>query len=302
MKFDWNNIDWLSMKPSKERAVIGMALLIVGGLLFQLFSGSGASSGLAAPAMAKDMMRPAAMISLVPLEPVQSGNCQTAAPRGWHVTDQNQQGTVFSLASGDGAQVASYAGAAIGSGQVQGYYGPQYRTPETFALFAVGTVTGEQAQMTGAERAIGPYRAIQFTTGRRSGWVILYVFPVSDPGGYGVIMRIAAGREGDRHSVGVAGAAAAAIRCRSIVVPSNLPVYHAPSDPSHGASRACKGCSDSNLAGTYNAQLGTGWVHDDEGNIFNVDTSSDYHATGPDGPGYYAQSGNSWKKLEPGLE
>ncbi len=70
----------------------------------------------------------------VPLQPLQAGNCRTFAPQGRRITDQNRDGTVFTLASPDGRLLASYAGAAIGSGQVGGYYGQQFRTPETFAL------------------------------------------------------------------------------------------------------------------------------------------------------------------------
>ncbi len=120
-----------------------------------------------------------------------------------------------------------------------------------------------------------------------------------DPAGYGLIMRIAIGSARDPRSVGVAGAVAAATRCQSITHPSDGPVYHAPRDD-HGTGRTGDG-GDGDLAGTYNAQLGTGWVHDSAGNNYNVDVTTDYHATGPDGPGYYRQNGNDLIKLDPGL-
>ena len=55
-------------------------------------------------------------------------------------------------------------------------------------------------------------------------------------------------------------------------------------------------------AGTYNAQLGTGWVHDSLGRNYNVDVTSDYDANGPDGPGYYGIVGGTREKLQPGLQ
>ena len=326
MKLDFRNIDWLSPKPSKERLIIGAVVLVVGAGAYALGAGGArprAQAPVAAPAGAQaaehvvspldpqdggyehtsdgDLQQVANRPGRgpVPLQQLQSGQCRTFAPQGWRIVDQNKDGTVFSLASGDGRMMASYAGAAIGSGQVQGYYGQQFRTPETFALYAVGVLTGEQAQSTGPAQPVGPYRAIQFSTGSRQGYVLLYTFRVPDPGGYGVVMRIAAGPAGDQHGTGVAGAVAAATRCASTVHPSTGPVWHAPRD-SHGAGSTGRG-GGGDVVGDYNAQLGTGWVHDDAGNNYNVDVAGDWSETGPDGPGFYKRNGNDVTKLQPGL-
>ena len=231
---------------------------------------------------------------------MRGGQCRTFAPAGWRIVDQNRDGAVFTLSSGDGRMLASYAGVAIGGGQVAGYYGPQFRTPETFALYAVGVLTGEQAQATGPEQPVGPYRAIRFRTGSREGYVLLYTFRVPDPHGYGVVMRIAAAPQGQAHATGVAGAVAAATRCAAILHPSTGPVWRAPRD-SHGAGSTGKG-SNGDIVGDYNAQLGTGWVHDAAGNNYNVDVSADWSENGPEGPGFYKRNGNDVTKLEPGLE
>jgi hypothetical protein len=308
MKFEGKTIGRFLVEPSKKRrAVIGIAALLAGGSLFLFLIGSMGHPELApAGAAAANAALPTdtgatAVSPSGKLEPIRSGDCRSWAPQGWHVIDQNRQNTIFSLASPDGNEIAVYAGAAIGSGPAQGAYGPQYRTPENFALFAATMLTGEQARMTDREQSFGPYKALRFATAGRSGWVMFYVFPVPDSGGYGVMLRIAAGRAGDRHSLGIAGAAAAAIRCQSQLIPGNLPHYAPTNDMSHGAGKACNGCGDSNLAGTYNAQLGTGWGHDEDGNVYNVDTLTDYCATGPHGPGYYAHNGKGWKKLAPGM-
>lgn len=307
-RFDFKTIDWLSPKPSKERIVIGIAfiVLLAGGVaLGQRFNadrpqqakGLEPSNGQVSRAGAQ----PITMSGLgpTPLTSVGAGACRTFAPAGWRVIDQNQDGTVFTLTSADAALTAAYAGVAIGSGQVQGFYGPQYRTPETFALYAVGALTREQPQPDGAEQTVGAYKAIPFTTPTHRGYVLLYTFGVPDPGGYGVIMRIAVGTASDPRSVSIAGAVAAATRCTA----SLHPPPQGPADPvaaaDHGAGQA--GEDGDNLAGTYNAQLGTGWVHDGAGNNYNVDVTSDYHETGPDGPGYYKQNGNDLIKLQPGL-
>lgn len=311
---DFQKFDWLWRKPSRQRAMAGVAIIalvsigyVVGrndpkGNLADGIANAAVSAtptGSAAPeAVTGGMPRETVGAPLTPLEPLSAGQCHTFAPAGWRVIDQNKDGTVFTLQSGDGRLSAAYAGAAVGAGLVQGYYGPQYRTPETFALYAVQTITGEPAQQTGAPEPVGPYEAIRFTSASHSGYVLLYRFQVPDPGGYGVMLRIAIGNAGDAHSVGIAGAVAAAARCTAVLHPSTGPVYRAPRDD-HGAGRAG---GDGDMAGTYNAQLGTGWVHDPAtGQNYNVDVTSDWRENGPAGPGYYKQNGNDVTKLQPGL-
>ena len=316
MKLDFRNIDWLSPRPSKERLIVGAVVLLVGAGAYAL-GARGAhprSEGpAAAPAVSPlgpqdsgyerkevgGLQEVATGPGPVPLQQLQSGQCRTFAPQGWRIVDQNKDGTVFSLSSGDGRMLASYAGAAIGSGQVQGYYGQQFRTPETFALYAAGVLAGEQARQTGPEQPVGPYKAIPFSTASRQGYALLYSFRVPDPGGYGVVMRIAAAPAGDQHATGVAGAVAAATRCASTVHPSEGPVWRAPRD-AHGAGSTGSG-GKGDIVGDYNAQLDTGWVHDDAGNNYNVDVAGDWSENGPDGPGFYKRNGNDVTKLQPGL-
>ena len=321
MKFDFRNIDWLSTKPSKERLIIGLAVIAVGAGAYALGNHGARSRAQAAPPRqvqsppgswtqlqpqadgyphdTTGQARLASGPGPVPLQPMQAGQCRTFAPEGWRIVDQNRDGTVFTLASPDGRMLASYAGAAIGSGQVAGYYGQQFRTPETFALYAAGVVTGEPARAAGPDEPVGPYKAIRFQTGSRQGYVLLYTFRVPDPGGFGVVMRIAAAPAGDAHATGVAGAVATATRCTATVHPSEGPVWHAPRDD-HGAGSTGQG-SGGDIVGDYNAQLGTGWVHDDAGNNYNVDVAGDWSENGPDGPGFYKRNGNDVTKLQPGL-
>jgi hypothetical protein len=213
---------------------------------------------------------------------------------------------VFTLASADRSALASYAGVAINAGQVQGLYGPQFTTPENFVQYAGGILTGQQsAQFTPGPR-FGAYQTGQLQSGPYHGYVLYYTFHLdADPGGYGIIMRFALA-QGDRHAVGTAGSVAAATRCSAIVIPQ--PIGNTTNrGAAHGAgtSKSCAdsgNCDDADLAGTYNAQLGTGWVHDSLGRNFNVDTTTDYDDNGPDGPGYYVWVGGTREKAQPGIE
>jgi len=235
----------------------------------------------------------------IPLSPLEGGKCKTVAPAGWRVTDQNNDGTTISLTSADGRLMSSYGALALNSGQARGLYGPQFRTPEAFLLYVVGMMTKEQAWMAGQEEQVGSYRAMHFTTASRRGYALVYRFPIAaDPGGYGLILRIAIGSANDVRTVGIAGAVAAATECQAVTHPSTGPVWHAPKDD-HGTGRTGRG-SDGDLAGTYNAQLGTGWVHDGACRNYNVSVTDDY-TSGPEGGGYYKHNGNDTIKLEPGM-
>ncbi|MBU6297789.1 MAG: hypothetical protein KGJ79_05885 [Alphaproteobacteria bacterium] len=311
-KFDWKNIDWFSVKPSKERAIVGVVVLLAGLGLFYLgrMSSGGDTTSQGSLAGAQIGQKPSAPAAAsagisakasdpIPLQPVTSGPCRTFAPQGWHVTDANQQGTAFTVTSPDGRMIASYGAVGVNGGAAAGYYGEQFRTPENLALYSAGVLTNEQARATRSETTFGYYQVLTFATASRFGYALLYRFPVAaDPAGYGLIMRIAI--TGDPHSLGSAGSVAAATRCTSALVPppADLPRPTTSSD-THDTGKSDD--DDVTMAGTYNAQLGTGWVHDDAGNNYNVDVVSDYSEDGPEGPGYYKHNGNDWIKLQNGL-
>lgn len=306
---DWRDFSWRTATPLHKRLIVGagIVVLVVGGYeAGRLGSGKPADPGKPNPDMASsrepaaDTDRPfhAGGPGPVPLTELSSGPCKTFAPEGWKITDQNKDGTVLTVTSADGGLTGAYGALAVNAGQVQGLYGPQYRTPETIGAYVIKALINEDPQMAATSETVGSYQATRFTSASHSGYYLAYRFPVpADPGGYGLIMRIAIGHAGDDHSVGVAGAAAAAIRCTASLHPSEGPVYHAPSDTAHGA--ASTGGSDTDMAGTYNAQLGTGWVHDaGTGQNYNVDVTTDWNENGPDGPGYYKPNGT---KLVPGM-
>jgi hypothetical protein len=310
-RFDFKTIDWRSSGVTKEKIAVGAGLIVLvgagfaAGTLVGHKAPAGAQTMSAAPAGVASQAGGGAAGGLTPtagagptaLTLLQAGNCKTYAPQGWRITDQNASGTVFTTTSADGQLIGSYGGVIVNAAQAAGVYGPQFRSPDAFVLYAVSLLTNEQAQPAGAEQQVGGYTALPFSTSTHSGYALVYRFP-GPGGGYGVIMRIAIGSGVDAKSVGVAGAVAAATRCQAMVHPTASATYQPPTEE-HGTGSTGDG---DDMAGTYNAQLGTGWVHDSAGNNYNVDVAADYHETGPDGPGYYKINGNDIIKLEPGLE
>lgn len=309
---DWRDFSWRTASPLARGLIAGAGIVVLAAGGYLAGKGGSAPFGEAGPSASSERATPPAPDNMgplqtakagtgpIPLIELSSGPCRTFAPEGWKIIDQNKDGTVLTVASADGNLIGAYGGMAINAAQAQGLYGPQFRSPEAIGAYLIKTLTHEEPRLEATFETIGSYQATRFTTARHAGYYLAYRFPVSaDPGGFGLIIRIAIGHAGDDHSVGVAGAAAAATRCTATLHPSEGPVYHA-SSAAHGADRA--GGADNDMAGTYNAQLGTGWVHDpNTGRNYNVDVTSDWRENGPQGPGYYKQNGNDVTKLEPGM-
>jgi hypothetical protein len=68
--------------------------------------------------------------------------------------------------------------------------------------------------------------------------------------------------------------------------------------PSRAGSRGAS--AESDKLKDYNVQLGTQWAHSSTGRHYLLDHATQWNDTGPDGPGYYIKSGNSYEKLTPG--
>jgi hypothetical protein len=134
------------------------------------------------------------------------------------------------------------------------------------------------------------------------GLAIYRVFPVAgDPNGFIISARIAVAPS--RQEEAIASAVAATIHCNAVLQPPEGGYAQVqPRSDDIGTSSKCKAgeCDDSDLAGTYNVQLGTGYVHSETGENYIVDPATNYDESGPDGPGYYRQVGNDLEKLIPG--
>ena len=240
----------------------------------------------------------------VPLQPINGRYCHALAPSGWSIADQDDRGATFTLASPDGQMKASYGVLGINSGQVQGFYGPQFRTPALLSQFLASVVAGRQLQASAPQNFMG-MQVINFGGGA-PGFAIYRTYPLpADPGGYILSVRIATATS--PRNAGIAGSVAASINCSTELRPPAGGYAQVKAKSSDvGTSSKCKAgnCDDGDFAGTYNAQLGTGWVHDGAGNNYNVSVTDDYDAQGHngEGPGYYKHNGNDWIKLQPGLE
>jgi hypothetical protein len=238
----------------------------------------------------------------VALGALQNRLCRGEAPAGWIIADQDPNGTSFTLATRDRSTVAAYGIVGISSGHASGFYGPQFAQPSAFAAYLASVAGGMPVNQTAAPEPLGPMRSFPVQGNGVTGHVIYATYPLpADPGGYVISVRIALGRSAA--DARMAAAIAATISCTTALhSPSNG--YAQVEAPKHdlATSDRCKSgdCDEGDLAGTYNAQLGTGYVHSASGENFLIDVTRDYSANGPQGPGYYHQVGNTLEKLEAG--
>jgi len=241
----------------------------------------------------------------IPVGLLRGQYCHALAPAGWGIAEQVSYGRGMTLASADGRMRATYVIVGINSGAALIYVHPQGGDPVTQALTLSSLTAGQRIQGISQRSFLGA-SLIDFRGMSEQGYVLFRTYPVpGQPYSYVLSTHIAVGPT--RHEEAIAGAVASSINC--------VAQFHAPEggyaqvqpkseSQATGTSSSCKrgNCDDGDLAGTYNVQLGTGYVHSETGQNFLVDPSTDYHATGPDGPGYYRQVGNSYEKLTPGWE
>lgn len=238
-----------------------------------------------------------------PLQPVNGKYCHAQAPQGWSIVDQDDRGSTVTLSGPDGQTHAAYGVLPVNGGQVAGFYGPQYRTPALLAQYLASGVAGRQLQASQLQNFMGMQ---VLTLDGGAAYAIFRTYPLpADPNGYIFSVRLAIGSA--RQGASVAGAVAATIQCfTQFRAPAGGYAQVKAKSSDLGTSSKCKSgnCGEGDLAGTYNAQLGTGYVHDGAGNNYHVSVTEDYDEIGHggQGPGYYKRNGNDWIKLQPGLE
>lgn len=246
------------------------------------------------------------MAALTPLHPIKSDTCASVAPDGWQVSDSNENGTLVSMTSSDHSMIANFTVLAVKGAVAQGTATQPGTPPGLFVQQLVTLLSNAPVHVIASGRGYGAFHVMALESGRFGGYVLYHVFPLNeDKVGYGVLLRIALGDKNSRTSLATAGSVAAAIRCKAVAMPQSLG-HDIDGNDSHGTgiTAACHAgkCDDRDLAGNFNSELGTGWVHDSAGGNYNVDVAGGYSDSGPDGPGYYAMIDGSRTKLQPGLQ
>jgi hypothetical protein len=253
-----------------------------------------------------DASTPSAVVPLegasaVPLVPKSSPYCHALAPADWSA-EGSPTGNTMDLFNPDHTEYVAWGVSSVDRG-VQQFYGDMWADPETAMLYLVNSTMlpalgdSSSAEYNAETAEAGDWKWRYLASARHAGMIIYHLYdavPGTSPGSYTLSARYVLVDESvwDRDRW-LAFGVASSIGCVTQLVPS----YSGSS--SRGGSRRKLDESD-DLRG-YNAQLGSQWAHSPStGENFLLDRSARYNDSGPDGPGYYRQAGNSYEKLEMG--
>jgi hypothetical protein len=171
----------------------------------------------------------------------------------------------------------------------------------------IGQAIGDPGpyQFTSGPIQIGAgFIAQELASAQHRGMIVYRLYPappMSARGSYIISLRVAlapssAGNRALNTAVGVA----AATQCTTqFIAPKNgdIPI------PRPGDAFDRKRGGESGDLTSYNVQLGSQYAHSPStGQNYLLDRASQYDSNGPDGPGYYRRSGNSYEKLVPGIQ
>jgi hypothetical protein len=222
----------------------------------------------------------------ISVRPLRGNYCSAMAPQGWFVKAENAQRVAFGadLVSGDGMLGVGYS--VFGGGTLTGLRG--YETPDRAVAMSLGTRLGNLRQL-----ASNVFLA-EYGTNVFHGVAFYEVFPAGR-GGFMIVLRTAttASRLW-RQRAGEATAVARSLHC-------NVPMVKAAPDPPslNGQGKRAGGNREDDTY--YNQWLEKEYYHNPKtGENVWVSPSTDYHQTGPEGPGYYGVDGNNTIKLDPG--
>jgi hypothetical protein len=245
----------------------------------------------------------------VPATLKQGPQCTAFAPGDWRTVSASRAGDAFDLTSGDRRMYAGWGIRGVNRAMERAY-GPLFGDPATSSLAVAGavlqTMGSEPPRYVGHATSLGAGFVLRsFESPTHKGIVVYRVYdapPGMAPESYIISLRMAVAdrRKWDADGHRIAAGVAASIECRTMLTRSrgagaDLP---RPGDP---ADRRQRGGETDDLA-DYTAELGTQWVHSEStGERYLVDHASAWNENGPDGPGYYRKSGNSYEKLTPGF-
>jgi|SRR5579871_1351086 len=228
----------------------------------------------------------------LPLELYGRGRCSGLAPHAWRISDAAGDGTAFALLS-DALRMRSAFAITIAYMRSQ-------------VLAAVETAIAKLAR-------IKPQMSPPITTddgdqvvdfGSLSGYAGFAIYHVRPTFARGLIISIwmaVVPASAMSELTPIAGAVALSIRCNSrLADPQHRPYDNSIAPTSVSVRCLRNDCDEADFAGAYNAQMHTGYVHNEHAENFLINTRKDIWATGPAGPGTYHQVSGQLEKLEYG--
>lgn len=200
----------------------------------------------------------------LPLAALRARGCSGFAPQRWRIREARND--LLHLASHDGGSHAIYKSVALDAEQA--------RDPAGFVLGLVAAIFGAPPQASPVRAMTRGFRRIGFGTDK--GVVGFALYRLQARGHLSVwIAAVPASAVAEMEPL--AAASLLSIRCATA---SSL---------------------DEDFTAAVLARFRVGYAHDRAGDVFLVNPRRDLWAIGPDGSGYYRQTGGAVEKLNPGL-
>ena len=229
----------------------------------------------------------------MPGTPQRQGNCSAMLPPGWGFVSVGQYGDTADVAGAGGRAHAAWGIRGVNTA-MRAYYGDMFGPPEAATLATASAVVQAPARYAGAPATVaGYFIARPFEAGNVVGTTLFHAYDGPAPGQYVLSSFIAWVDRGAVSLLPTAQAVMASIHCQTQLRPVEM------STPT--ARPTSRRSSESDALKDYNVQLGTQWAHSSTGRSYLLDRATQWNDNGPDGPGYYIKSGNSYEKLTPGL-
>jgi hypothetical protein len=222
--------------------------------------------------------------------------CSALVPPGWSWTGENPAGSAFGadIMRSDRRALASYYVVGVAPEMRTGYYSRWYSTPDAAAMGALSQLGTVPIQCSAPRMVSTGQKIMSCRTPDYVGVALYQSFPTQN-NGFVVVIRTAAATPQEWPKVSeTASAVSRSIRCNIPLRPSTAD-WTSPSSGSREEKRKKEADSE------YSQWLGMENYHDSStGQNYWVSPSTDWHETGPRGPGYYVNVGGEMRKLDAG--
>ena len=238
----------------------------------------------------------------VPISVKQFGRCSAYTPQGW-TAQSNPQASTAELVSADRRSYAGWGVRGVNTA-MEPLYGPLFGAPETAAAAMAGEILkvylndGGQVHYTSPpQNFLGYFTLRRFATARSHGLVFYRTYSGMSAQEYvGSTYFAVADKSLGPGGLAAASGVATSIRCSTGLVP-----VRDTAGPGGKAGTKRAGCGGEGSLRGYNKELGHQYAHSaSTGENFLMDHATQWEENGPQGPGYYKQSGNFQEKLELG--
>lgn len=238
----------------------------------------------------------------VPLSLQRTPHCSALTPAGWSLQSNPQASTVEAL-SPDRSMYAGWGVTSIDRA-MEPFYGPLYGDPDTSIQFMADQILGSLGDSGGMRYTSGPepflngyFTLRHFVSATNAGLVFYKIYPgYGYPQTYIESFYVAIANKSAGAKLPVAGGVAVSIRCRTQLIPVRY-------EPPDGKGGNTPGCGYGGELKGYNKELGWQYAHSPStGENFLLDTATQWNENGPEGPGYYRPTGNTYEKLELGRD